>query len=103
MVCGGSQNGPSRCERYCPWPFAGLTVQNQIGAFLADHAGGHVGVDDERHDRGVRHTQALHAVNAQARIHHGKPVAAHLAGADGMIDGLRLGRAAQRAAGCGRV
>lgn len=70
-----------------------LTVQNHVSAFLAEHAGGHVGVgvDNERHDRGVRHPQALHPVNPQVRIHHGKGVTAHLAGADGVIDGLRLG------------
>ena len=53
----GRPNG-SNCSKY------------QISAFLADHAGGHVrvGVDDERHDRGVRHAQALHPVNAQMLV-----------------------------------
>ena len=72
-----------------PLPVRRLAEQ-EIGAALADHDGGGVGVarGHRRHDRGVGDAQAGDAVDGEVgRADHGAVVDAHLAGADLVVVG----------------
>ena len=85
---------------------------NHIDGFLRNHHRGGVGVaaDDAGHDRGIHHTQALHAFHAQLRVYWVMVGYAHTAGAYGVVDGVGFGaddgfdlRISDRAGGSGQL
>jgi len=63
-----------------------------VGGFFGEHDSGGVGVagGDAGHDGGVYDAEGVEAVDAEARVHDSHEVAAHLAGADRVIEGLGL-------------
>lgn len=69
----------------------GGALLDEVGGALADHNAGGVGVpaDNGWHHRGIGHAQPLNADHAQLGIDDGQRIAAHLAGANGMIDRFR--------------
>src|SRR5471030_1298157 len=67
-----------------------LTTTDLVGDFLGNHDRWCVQVagSDDRHDRGIDHPQALHAVYATFSVNHGHVVGAHFAGAGRVERGL---------------
>ena len=68
-----------------------LTGPDEVGGLLADQHAGGVGMaaHDRGHHRRIGHPQPVDAANPQLRIHHAGVVAAHPAGADGVVRRLR--------------
>jgi len=74
---------------------AAVAAPDQVGAFLADHDRGCVGVaaDQRGHDRCVGYAQPVDAAHAQLVVDNGHRVVgqAHLAGADRVVLGIGAG------------